>query len=418
MDLPVATDVDVIVAGAGPAGAVAARTLAAAGLRTVIVDRAEFPRNKPCGGGISVRATRRFPWLRAVLDRIDVHQIARLRLEGPAGTSLDIRADDPCVLLIRRVEFDNALLGTAIEAGAELISRFEVTQVTTTNERVTLQARDGRHISAPHVIAADGVHSVIAKRTDVNPRWPRTRLAIDMMEETPASVLRAERPNELWVAYAYEGLDGYAYIFPKMHHVNVGIGCLLSHFDEHVSEQPYALQQRFVSTLVERGVLHGRSDKASFTPFLIPVGGPLERTWQGRVLYAGDAGGFVHAVTAEGIYYAMVSGELAGRAVVDACRSATARSAGQAYERAWRAELGAELQDAVYVQRYLFSSHERVASVVRSAAALPGLTDLLLRFVRGDISYKVLRRRMIWRFPMSILRMTRERMGGRHVAAM
>ena len=95
-----------------------------------------------------------------------------------------------------------------------------------------------------------------------------------------------------------------------------------------------------------------------------------------------------------------------------------ARSAGQAYERAWRAELGAELQDAVYVQRYLFSSHERVASVVRSAAALPGLTDLLLRFVRGDISYKVLRRRMIWRFPMSILRMTRERMGGRHVAAM
>ncbi len=418
MDSPVAIDADVIVAGAGPAGAVAARTLAATGLRTIIVDRAEFPRNKPCGGGISARVTDRFPWLHAVFDSIDVHRIARLRLEGPAGTSLEVDAGDPCVLLIRRIEFDDALLRTATGAGAELISRFEVTQVTTAHDRVTLHSRDGRHLSASHVIAADGVHSVIARRTGVNPRWERTSLALDMMEETPTSLLRAERPDELWVAYAYNGLDGYAYIFPKTHHVNVGIGCLLSHFDAHVTEPPYTLQQRLVSTLVEQGVLHGHSDKASFTPFLIPVGGPLPQAWNGRVLYAGDAGGFVHAVTAEGIYYAMVSGELAGLAIVEAHRSAATLSAGHAYERAWRAELGAELQDARYVQRYLFSSHRRVASVVRTVAALPGLTDLLLRFVRGDISYRVLRRRMIWRFPMTILRMTRERMARRSVAAM
>lgn len=417
MDSAVAFDADVIVSGAGPAGAVAARTLAAAGLRTVIVDRAEFPRNKPCGGGISARVIGRFPWLQPVLDAIDVHRIARLRLEGPAGSSFDVRADETCVLLVRRVEFDNALVRTALEAGAELVSRFEVTQVTTADDHITLHSRDGRQLSAPYVIAADGVHSVIAKRTGVNPRWDRARLAIDMMEETPTSVLRAERPDELWVAYAYNGLDGYAYIFPKTHHVNVGIGCLLSHFDDEVTEQPYTLQERFVSSLVERGVLHGRSEKACFTPFLIPVGGPLSRAWNGRVLYAGDAGGFVHAVTAEGIYYAMVSGELAARAIVETRRSDTA-AAGPSYERSWRAELGAELQDAVYVQRYLFSSHTRVASVIRSAKSMPRLTDLLLRYVRGDISYKVLRRRMIWRFPMTILRMTRERLSGRDVAAM
>ncbi len=80
------------------------------------------------------------------------------------------------------------------------------------------------------MVAADGVHSVIAKRLGVNAHWPETRLAIDMMEETPNATLAATRPDVLWVAYAYQGLDGYAYIFPKTHHVNVGIGCLLSHF--------------------------------------------------------------------------------------------------------------------------------------------------------------------------------------------
>ena len=75
-------DADVIVAGAGPAGAVAARTLASAGLDTLLVDRAVFPRNKPCGGGISARALIRFPWLATAMASIDVHRVARLHLEG------------------------------------------------------------------------------------------------------------------------------------------------------------------------------------------------------------------------------------------------------------------------------------------------------------------------------------------------
>ena len=203
-----------------------------AGLSTLLVDRARFPRNKPCGGGISIRALTRFAWLEAALADIDVHRVGRLYLEGPANTSLNLATDDPTVLLVRRVEFDNALVRAAVAAGARVEPGFEIAQVETAVDAVTLQARDGRRISAPFVVAADGVHSVIAKRTGVNARWPRTHLAIDMMEETPVSTLRAERPDVLWVAYAYNGLDGYAYVFPKTAHVNVGIGCLLSHFDQ------------------------------------------------------------------------------------------------------------------------------------------------------------------------------------------
>ena len=134
------------------------------------------------------------------------------------------------MLLIRRIEFDHALVRAAVEAGARLEEGFEITQVDADDDAVTLKSRDGRRLRAPMVIAADGVHSVIAKRLGVNARWPRTSIAIDMMEETPVETLRADRPDVLWVAYAYNGLDGYAYIFPKTRHVNVGIGCLLSHF--------------------------------------------------------------------------------------------------------------------------------------------------------------------------------------------
>jgi geranylgeranyl reductase family protein len=409
----VSFDADVIVAGAGPAGAVAARTLAAAGLDTLLVDRAEFPRNKPCGGGISVRGLKRFPWLSAALEGVDVHRVSRLHLEGPHDSVLDIESADPCVLLVRRVEFDHALVRSAERAGARLLSKFEIAQVDEDDHGVTLQARDGRRLSAPTVVAADGVHSVIAKRLGVNLKWPRTSLAIDMMEETPETTLRAERPDVLWIAYAYQGLDGYAYIFPKTHHVNVGIGCLLSHFDEEVTEAPYDLQRRFVSTLVEAGALHGRSDRSNFTPFLIPVGGPLPRAFHGRVLFVGDAGGFVNAITAEGIYYAMVSGELAARAIVSTPRAAEVGDAGRMYDRLWRREMGPELADAVRVQRYLFSSHERVAHVIDGAASLPALTDLILDFTQGKLTYASLRRRMLLRFPMTVFRMAREKLGAR-----
>ena len=398
---------DVIVAGAGPAGAGAARTLARAGLRTLLVDRAPFPRNKPCGGGISTRALTRFPWLESALaGHADVHRIARLYLEGPDGERLELETEDPAVLLVRRVEFDHALVHAALAEGVELTTGFDIAQVTRTDDDVTLRARDGRVLSAPFVVAADGVHSVIGKRTGVNARWPRSHVAIDMMEETPVSTLRAAQPDVLWVAYAYDGLDGYAYVFPKTHHVNVGIGCLLAHFDDHVSERPYALQRQFVDSLVARGVLAGRSDPDCFTPFLIPVGGPLARASRGRVLFAGDAGGFVNAITAEGIYYAMVSGELAGRAIA-AARARGPRAVEDHYDRAWREEIGTELSDAVLVQRHLFSSHARVRHAVAAARTMTAVTRPILEYFQGRLSYRALRRRLLLRFPVTLWRMAR-----------
>ena len=395
-------DADVIVAGAGPAGSTAARTLASLGVDTLLVDRAEFPRNKPCGGGISLRALGRFPWLERALGGIDVHRLSRLHLEGPHGAVMDLDYREPCVLMVRRVEFDAALADAARGAGARF-ARFEITQAAQDARGVTLRARDGRSLRARVVVAADGAHSVLAKRLGVMARWPRTSVALDMMEETPDETLRAAARDVLWVAYAYGGLDGYSYVFPKLRHVNVGIGCLLSYYDAEVERHPYAMQREFVEDLVARGALHGRSDRGCFTPSLIPVGGPMSETWAGRVLFTGDAGGFVNAITAEGIYYAMVSGELAGRAVSAAGQA----SAGPGYQRLWQREIGAELRDAVLVQRYLFRDHERVARVIRGAPAQPGLIDMILEYFIGRLPYGTLRRRLLFRFPMTMLRVAR-----------
>lgn len=387
-------DASVIVAGAGPAGAVAARTLASAGVRVTLVDKSTFPRNKPCGGGVSVRALQRFPWLTDAIAGIDVHNVTTLQLQSPDGGVMDMASPDPAIVLIRRIEFDHALVRAAQAAGATVCEQFEIAQVEVDDEGVSLRARDGRALRAPVVIAADGVHSVIAKRLGVNAAWPSRSIAIDMMEETPVETLRPTRPDTLWVSYGYRGLDGYAYIFPKVHHVNVGIGCVLSHYDRGVNGHPYAMQSQFVADLVADGALEGQSDRGCFTPFLIPVGGPLARAHDpsGRVLFAGDAGGFVNAFTAEGIYYAMISGELAARAVQ---RANTPTGAGQQYGRLWRAEIGAELRDAVLIQRFLFADHTRMNRIVRAGRALPWLRELIVDYAAGRISYRDARRRVL-----------------------
>src|SRR5262245_1703396 len=91
----------VLVVGAGPAGATAARHLALAGVPVRVLDRAAFPRNKPCGGGISLRALARFPYLERHLDRIATHYLSRLYLEGPGGESTVIESNEPAALMIR-----------------------------------------------------------------------------------------------------------------------------------------------------------------------------------------------------------------------------------------------------------------------------------------------------------------------------
>jgi geranylgeranyl reductase family protein len=413
--------VPVLVVGGGPAGATAARTLALAGVPVRLLDRAVFPRNKPCGGGISGRVLRRFPYLQPALARIDTHEVSRLHLEGPSGESTVIESDTPAALMIRRIEFDALLVSLALDAGAELVTGADIVQAREQDGAFELDARDGRRFTASTVIAADGVYSVVARRLGLNPGWPARALALDMMEETPRRDLRDADPSTLWVSYGFgpagstdgkASAEGYAYIFPKRDHVNVGIGYLLPYFRERVESEPYALQRGLVDHLRTRGLVAGESVRRNFTPFQIPVGGPLPRPGRGRVLLAGDAGGFVNGFTAEGIYYAMVSGDLAARAVAASWTDPAAQPA-DAYRRAVSREIGAELRDSVLIQRYLFADRRRISNVIREAPRQPAMTRLILDFAVGGRSYADVRRRIFLRAPLLAARLALGLVAGR-----
>jgi geranylgeranyl reductase family protein len=402
----------ILVAGAGPAGATAARRLALAGRPVRLLDRRSFPRQKPCGGGISVRALSRFPYLERELTRIATHTVRRLYLEGPDGSSAVIESDHPAALMIRRVEFDDLLVSMAVEAGAELVTGADIVNARESADAVELTTRDGRKFAAPLVIAADGVHSVVARRLGINPGWAASSVALDMMEETPRSALRDLDPSTLWVSYAHQpshgsgsrpiaAPEGYAYIFPKRDHVNIGIGYILSYYREALEDSPYDLQRSFIEDLRQRRIVEGASVRENFTPFLIPVGGPLRAPARDRVLLAGDAGGFVNGFTAEGIYYAMVSGELAADAVL----ADDPRPVADRYCRMVNDEMGDELRDSVLLQRYLFADRRRIEAVIAGADGSRALTQLVLDFAMGRMNYRTLRRRMLTRSPLLAARL-------------
>src|SRR6185503_5974977 len=116
-----------------------------------------------------------------------------------------------------------------------------------------------------------------------------------------------------------------------------------------------------------------------------------------RVVLAGDAGGFVNGITAEGIYYAMVTGDLGGRALAGA--------GARTFERLWRDEIGGELRDAVLVQRDLLTTPERIDRLVAGARDAPDLAAHVIQYAMGGISYQSARRRLLAAAPLAAVRL-------------
>ena len=400
---------DVVVVGGGPAGAMAAMTLAARGVSTLLVDKKRFPRDKPCGGGIRYGVYRRFPELVDYLrTTVTIHEIRKVRMEGPSGASVLAESDEPLYLTLRRTEFDAALLARARAVGAEVVEAVRVAELAFSSDGVAVRAADGRDFTARIVIGADGVNSVVARHAGLGDGFPLSALALDTMEETELAELAPADPDTMYVAYGYKGYPGYGYVFPKRHHVDAGVGFLLSFFKAKLEGAPYTHHARFVEDARARGVVRGRSNPRNFKAYRLPLGGPLARTYADRVLVCGDAAGFVNGYTGEGIYHAMVTGQLAGQTAADALARGQCGAAGLAsYEARWRREIGRELADSLRIQRRLFARPALVDTVIRAAAADRHLCRLLARVALGEEDLRRRRLELVLRFLLARFRRAR-----------
>jgi flavin-dependent dehydrogenase len=225
------------------------------------------------------------------------------------------------------------------------------------------------------------------------------------MEETPLDGLAMVEEQTMYVAYGYKGRPGYGYIFPKADCVDGGVGYLLSFFKGELGGALYDHHRGFLDEAAGRGIVKGASRRANFKAYQLPLGGPLARTVADRVLLCGDAGGFVNAYTGEGIYFAMVTGEHAGRIAAQAVRGGDFSLVRLAhYEAAWRAEVGEELRDSVRIQRRLFANPALADAIIGAAARDPKLRRLFARVALGEESLRRRKLEMAGRFLLARLR--------------
>jgi geranylgeranyl reductase family protein len=329
---------DLVIVGAGPAGATAALAAlhAEPSLRVLLVDRSDFPRDKSCGDGIA-------PHCFAALASIGVTGVeagwtplTRLELARGAETVTGTMARP--VHVIPREVFDARLVERAVARGATFRRERIVSIETVSNETIPDGIVLNGTISAGIVVGADGAHSVV--RAGLGLPHGRRALAIRGYAPTPphrrgTQVIRYGDRRQPAYAWAFDRGDGLS---------NVGYGELLpSDADSDPPSRALLLDQ--LERLLPGSVDAGERWKGHH----LPLSGWRWEQPDGRLLLAGDAAGLINPMTGEGIYYAIATGIEAGRAAVQALRGGG--DAGTWHRREVRALLGRHLKHTFVASR-------------------------------------------------------------------
>ena len=362
---------EVVIVGAGPAGSIAATVLAKQGCRVLLVDKAEFPRDKVCGDSVGWNSIRLLSELGLSLEsRIpELYSCGRARGISPSGyvyqgsfPQKDGHYQHGYV--IPRKHFDHSLWEFALQQGAEF-ERSRVTEPIIERGRVcgvrsTINGKAVEH-QARITIAADGANSVIARC--LRPDEASARHYAVAMRAYFGGLQGVDDCVEFY--FNQTDLPGYGWVFPLGEAVaNIGIALRLDTY----RKSGESLRQAFGRFLRDPRLVE---KLAKATPIgeargcLLPLASqPLRRAYDGALL-VGDAGAFVSPLTGGGIYNAMETGRIAAEVALEAlqgndCSLEELRK----FEVRWRGVIGRRLRVEAMAQRLL---------------SWPGVLDLIIR---------------------------------------
>jgi geranylgeranyl reductase family protein len=286
---------DVIVVGAGPAGSTTAYRLARAGARVCLVDRARFPRDKPCGGGLTLRAVHELPFS---VEPVVEDRVNTLELGLRYTKRWSRRAQEPLILMTQRRRLDAFLAEQAAGAGAEFRDGVKVTAVEP-GGAVTIA---GERLEAGVVVGADGANGITARSLGV----PAYEHGVALEGNVGYAHVSRERFGGRAVVELDAVPGGYAWVFPKGDHVNVGVG-------GWQSEGP-RLRERLRELCAAFDI--DESNVRELRGHRLPMRGASRRPVDKRVLLVGDAAGLVDPLSGDGMYEAFISGRLAAEAAL------------------------------------------------------------------------------------------------------
>ena len=296
---------DAVIVGGGPAGSSAAYTMAARGHRVCVIDKAQFPRDKLCGGLVTLRSRKLFE---SIFER---SWDETLFIERSGVTFYDRHTRIGAIenysrlFLTMRCDYDAHLLGHARGAGADTVLGAHIEDVDLLKSQIVLSGDE--RISYRYLIGADGVNSLVARALYGRSFDPRN-IGFALETEVPRDATREDAilPEVFFGAITW----GYGWVFPKKDTLTVGVGGFHRYNPG---------MRRDLNALMAARGFGGITTKVK--GHFIPFGNFRRPPGRGNVLLAGDAAGFVDSLSGEGIGYAMQSGHAAAVAVSDALKA-------------------------------------------------------------------------------------------------